>query len=289
MQVQDTEPAGIDSALVARRVRELMEQHGIAKRNQTSKLSQILGLSFVQAHRKMTGSAAWTLNQIKAVAMHFGQSPGALIESIDSPEAPTTRGTLYEAELAIRDKRLACLASITGVLGADKRCDFVALQQDGGWLIYESADAPEGERFAVERIELRSRQMHSTRPVIAVIDDEKDIADNVCEYLNERGFKAVPYYTAATIRDAVRSRTFDGFIIDWLLGRETAESAIEEIRASQHSNAPITLLTGKLQTGKADEDDIARIIRTFGDIVCLEKPARLSLLAADLAKRLEHE
>lgn len=276
----------LDSAHIARRVQDLMERHDIGKRNQSGELARILDLSFSQAHRKMRGNSPWTLVQIKKVASHYGESPSTLIETFADTETTPTKGVAHDAVLVIGEKELPCLAWIGNVFLSGRPPEFLAVRQNENWRIYESDHAPAEPQFCVELIEIRPRRTEADKPTIAVVDDDRDSADGLCDYFNERGFKASPFYSADVFLDSLRKNPFDGYVIDWILGRETSEKAIEEIRDSENSEAPIILLTGELQTGKVDESDIARVIRK-SNVDCLEKPARLSLLTANLSKKLK--
>ncbi len=276
----------LDSEHIAGRVREMMERHNIGKRKQSSELCRILGLTFTHARRKITGRSPWALAQIKKVAIHFEESPRALIDTFAGTETTPTKGVAHDATLVIGSKEIPCLAWIGSEFIGNKPPEFLATMQNNTWRIYEAGVAPAtAPTYSVELIEIRPRQSEADKPTIAVVDDEHDSADGICDYFNERGFKATPFYSTVDFLKALRKNPFDGYVIDWLVGRETSEKAIEEIRASENPDAPIILLTGELQTGKADETDIARVIRK-SNVDCLEKPARLFLLAANLSKKL---
>ncbi len=49
--------------------------------------------------------------------------------------------------------------------------------------------------------------------------------------------------------------------------------------------APIFLLTGEVASGRADEDELARVIIQL-DVQCREKPVRLPTFTAELHKAL---
>jgi DNA-binding NtrC family response regulator len=137
--------------------------------------------------------------------------------------------------------------------------------------------------FDVEKIEIHPKQI--SKLVIAVIDDEVGTADNVSEYLNAIGFKAIAFYDTATAAAAVHHQVFDGYVVDWLIGKETAEGLIQTIRSSSNPHAPIILLTGEISTGKVNETEVARLMRRF-DVLCQEKPTRLPIIAVELSKAL---
>ncbi|KHJ60364.1 hypothetical protein NCPPB3923_24465 [Burkholderia glumae] len=74
-------------------------------------------------------------------------------------------------------------------------------------------------------------------------------------------------------------------LTEWLFDGQPATPVIRAVRASDNPGAPIFVLTGALLAGQVSEAEISDVMRTF-DVACYEKPARLALLCADLAKRL---
>ncbi len=82
-----------------------------------------------------------------------------------------------------------------------------------------------------------------------------------------------------------RARPFDAVLTEWLFEGRSATPVIRSVRASDNPGAPIFVLTDALLSGQASEAEIGDAMRTF-DVVCYEKPVRLSLMCADLAKRL---
>ena len=63
--------------LAVRCVRALMERHGLPKYRQSPWLADALGLSYSQAHRRMTGASAWSLEDLERVGSLFGESLAA--------------------------------------------------------------------------------------------------------------------------------------------------------------------------------------------------------------------
>ncbi|HTJ92748.1 MAG TPA: hypothetical protein VL424_06520, partial [Pararobbsia sp.] len=185
-----------------------------------------------------------------------------------------------------------CVVWLGGEVPAGRSPEYVAVHMSGVWRIYSPESAPVGIRHAVELIEIHPRPFETAHPKVAVVDDDGGrnsdglkTADTICMYLNDKGFDATPYYDASSFRKALRHTRFDAFVIDWLLGTETAEAAISDIRQTGNPNAPVFILTGQLEAGNVNESEIARVITAF-DVNVLEKPARLPLLAAEIGKRL---
>lgn len=270
------------SSTLTKRVRDLMESHGISERKQSSVLARILGLSFSAAYRKLH-SSSWTFEQINTVAAHFKESPAKLLESLDEIVGLPTRADPQEAVLTVGHKEMPCLAWITRPLPDGQTADLVAIQEHGRWRICEMSAAPEGTKHDVEKIELYPKQF--ARMSIAVIEDDEAAADNLCEYLNAIGFKATPFYSLASAMADVQHHAYDGYLIDWFMGNETAEGLIAAIRKTGNIVAPIFLLTSTLESNIEMETELARLIRQY-DVDCKEKPARLHIIGAELSKCL---
>jgi len=60
-----------------------MERHGLPKYRQSPWLADALGLSYSQAHRRMTGASAWSLEDLERVGSLFGETLAQVV-SLDS-------------------------------------------------------------------------------------------------------------------------------------------------------------------------------------------------------------
>jgi len=280
----------IDWTSVANQVRDIMLRHGVGKRSQATELSRLLGISFSAASRKMKGQLPWTLSQLKEVADHYGESSPLLLDTLQQPTCSVT------ATLVVGFRRFACQAWIGGPMppthtprrpaprGTDTAVgEFVALEQNGQWFVYELGDAPAGRRHPVDRLVLPSRCTEPDKPVVAVLDDAAAIADSICEYLIDQGFDAKPYYDSAGFVRALEAGDFDAYILDWSLGPDTAAEPIARIRASENACAPIILLTGR---GQENEAEIASVVDKFA-VLYAEKPLKLAILLAQLTRALQ--
>src|SRR5678810_489157 len=70
----DGMPGGDTPTLAVACVRALMERHGLPKYRQSAWLADAMGLSYSQAHRRMTGASPWTLEDLAKVAGLFGET-----------------------------------------------------------------------------------------------------------------------------------------------------------------------------------------------------------------------
>lgn len=271
-----------DSQSIADKVRELFLHHGIGKRQHAKELSRILDLSFSHAHRKLKGQSPWTLEQINRVAIALGEPPAAIADILPENE-PSGQTMAQDAIFSLAGVTLPCIGHIGQELASGKLMEFVGIQQDGQWVIYRAEEAPPGKRFCVELIEIRPREIEDDRLSIAVLDDAHQAADELSKYLNNQGFNAVSFYDVKSLCQALNKAPFDGYIVDWLIGQETAQVCIEAIRTSDHPDAPILVLTGELGTDLR-ESEIAQAMREHDVLGPYEKPVRLHVIEAALLR-----
>ncbi|KVD88133.1 two-component system response regulator [Burkholderia sp. ABCPW 14] len=277
------DPANAD-LITATKVRDLLTRTGIPPRSHNTTIANILGLSFSVVTRKMKGQIPWNLSQLQDIASYFGVPPAILLD--DKGAQSSTIVEMHDATLVIETRRFRCRAAISTKASSQVESDFVALQWQDNWIVYEKKQAPAGRTYPVEVIELRSSESSAYEVRIAVVDDSPDVAETICEYFAEKGITAIAYYDSASLRKALEVEDFDGYILDWMLGAETAAGLVRGIRASDNPDAPIFLLTGKISTGEASEDEIADIVSNF-NARCEEKPVRLPILFAEVARALK--
>ncbi|AOK61001.1 response regulator [Burkholderia ubonensis] len=270
--------------ITATKVRDLLTRNGIPPRSHNTTIANVLGLSFSVVTRKMKGLIPWNLSQLRDIATHFGVPPAILLD--DQGAHAGAAPEMLDATLVIESRRLRCRAAISTKASSHAETDFVAIQSQGEWIVMERHHAHDGRTYPVDVIELRSAQQHAYAARIAVVDDSPDVAETVCEYFIEKGVNAIPYYDGDSFRKALEREDFDGYILDWMLGDQTAADLVRSIRSSENGDAPIFLLTGKISTGEASEDEIARVMSHF-NARCEEKPVRLPILFAEVARELK--
>ncbi|MPV59502.1 two-component system response regulator [Burkholderia sp. HI2761] len=281
-EMPNSEQANAD-LITATKVRDLLTRNGIPPRSHNTTIANVLGLSFSVVTRKMKGLIPWNLSQLQDIATHFGVPPAILLDDKGTQRAAAE---MIDATLVIESRRFRCRAAISAKATSQIETDFVALQWQGEWIVTERQQAREGRIYPVDVIELRSSQPNVYAARIAVVDDSQDVAETVCEYFLEKGVNAIPYYDGASFRKALEVEDFDGYILDWMLGDQTAAELVRGIRSSENGGAPIFLLTGKISTGEASEDEIAHIVSHY-NARCEEKPVRLPILFAEVARELK--
>ncbi len=157
---------------------------------------------------------------------------------------------------------MPCVGHIGDELPAGRPAEFVALRVEGQWRIYRADEAPSGPRYGVDLIEIRPGFGDDERLSIAVLDDSHQAADELAKYLGGCGFNAMAFYDVDSFCQALQQSLFDGYVVDWLIGEETADRCIATIRASDNPDAPVLVLTGELGTDRR-ESEIAQAMREY--------------------------
>ncbi|RQY11640.1 response regulator [Burkholderia stagnalis] len=277
----DNVQSELDARLIAERVRNLFERKGIPKRRHAATISKYLNLSPSQAHRKMKGESPWTLAQIREIASTFDVAPAELFQEVDDAQNLSNHG--QHAVLVIGHEELPCMAQISGEVASETPSAlFVALKVHERWFVYRVGQAPTAEKqYHVEKIEIDGRCPTSSKPAIAILDDNASAADELARSLQKRNFSTVPFYSIDSMLAAMETTRFDGFILDWMLEGETAQRPIEIIRDKYNLEAPIIILTGYMGHAR-HATAIAEMMTVHKITGPYEKPARAPVIAAAL-------
>ena len=258
-------------SLSVRCVRALMERHGLPKYRQSPWLADALGLSYSQAHRRMTGASAWTLEDLERVGALFGES---LVQVLTlNPSQGSVPGAMK-----LGTTTLDCRLWLGEAIANPRPDSLVAISTAAGWTALCASEATEGVTYRIERLEAKPGV--AARKVIAVLDDDQDLTNSICAHFEASGYEARPFYKIADLASSAKVQRYDGFVIDWIVGETSALKLIASLR-EQDAAAPIVVLTAQVLTGVVDEADIAEAVKTFG-LVFSEKPVRMSILSATL-------
>lgn len=252
-----------------------MDRHGVVKYKRSVWLSDALGISYAQAHRRMNGSAAWTLEDIERVGKLFGESIADVVALGVGPAS-------VPAVLHVGSRSLTCDIWV-GARVTDPTPDvLVAFRSKSGWEVRSARDAGQEETFALERLQISARA--AERKLVAVLDDDVDLTDSICAHLSAGDYDARPFYRTADLQDRIKTIPFDAYVIDWIVGESSTEKAIATIRAKDPT-CPILVLTAQVVSGRVRESEIAAAVTRF-NLVFAEKPVRMAILRASLARAL---
>ncbi len=258
-------------SLAVKCVRAMMERHGLPRYRQSAWLAEATGLSYSQAHRRMNGGSAWTLEELERVGSLFGESLSQVVSLGADP-------TSIHGTMTVGSAVVPCMMWLGEPVPEPRADEIVAVETEGRWVAVCARDSAGGPMYRVQRLDIRPAE--AGRPTIAVLDDDHDVADTVCAHLATQGYEARAFYRTGDLQSSARARTFDGYVIDWLVGESSAERLIANLR-SQDASAPIVVLTAQVEAGVVDESDIAAAVKRH-NLVFSEKPVRMSILSATL-------
>lgn len=95
-------------------------------------------------------------------------------------------------------------------------------------------------------------------------------------------YDARPFYKIADLLASAAAQSFDGYIVDWIVGETSVVKLIASLR-EKDPKSPIVVLTAQVLTGVVEEADIADAVKRY-DLVFSEKPVRTSILTATLTR-----
>lgn len=258
-------------SLAVRCVRALMERHGLPKYRQSPWLADALGLSYSQAHRRMTGASTWSLEDLERVGALFGES---LVQVVTlNPSQGSVPGAMKLGAAS-----LDCQLWLGEPIANPRPDSLVAISTAAGWTALFASEATEGVTYRIERLEAKPGV--AARKVIAVLDDDQDLTNSICAHFEASGYEARPFYKIADLASSAKAQRYDGFVIDWIVGETSALKLIASLR-EQDAAAPIVVLTAQVLMGMVDEADIAEAVKNYS-LVFSEKPVRMSILSATL-------
>ena len=264
---------GEGPSLAVRCVRALMDRHGLPKYRQSPWLADALGLSYSQAHRKMSGASAWSLEDLERVGGLFGETLAQVV-SLDAGHGSVP------ASLKVGSISMACRLWIGEIVRNPRPDSLVAISAGSGWTALLAAEANGLTAYEIERLEAEPGA--HIRRVIAVLDDDQDLTSSICSHLEGSGYEARPFFKTADLVSSSKVQRYDGFVIDWLVGETSTLKLIAALRA-EDAHCPIVVLTAQVTSGVVDEADIADAVRMH-HIEFSEKPLRMSILSATLAR-----
>jgi CheY-like chemotaxis protein len=250
-----------------------MDRHGLPRYRQSAWLADAAGLSYAQAHRRMNGAAAWTLEELERVAALFGETLGDAVAMVE------TQGSV-PAQVKLGQATVPCKLWIGAEVRNPKPDSVVAIKTSNGWVAVCASEASEQTTYAVERLQAKPSALQ--RRTIAVLDDDVDLTDSICAHLQDSGYEARPFYATADLQKSLGAQRFDAFVIDWIVGERSTVELIAGLRAKDVA-CPIVVLTAQVLSGLVEESEIADAVSSY-NLVFSEKPVRMAILSASLAR-----
>jgi ActR/RegA family two-component response regulator len=268
----DSQRADGQTSLAAQCIRALLDRAALPRHRHSAHIAGLLKLSYHQAHRRMTGIAPWSLEELQAVASHHGETLVDLFGEQKSADYET-------AVLIAGPLRVTCRLWPGQPLAQHRPGDLIALKGGSEWVVMVAGETPTPLACTVRRLIIEPKPDRPRR--FAILDDDLDIARGLAAGLIELGFEATAFATEAQLEAALQFDSFDGYVIDWVLANGTAEALVARLR-SQSATCPIALLTGKAGSKEVDEKDLVAAIEQHG-LLFLQKPVTASIAASQFS------
>lgn len=115
---------------------------------------------------------------------------------------------------------------------------------------------------------------------IALLEDEPQLAQYVCEILGKAGHTTTTFNNGADMVKAIGRDTIDLFVLDWRVPRVSGIDVLKHIREVRGLREPVLFLTSK-----TDEQDITEALNAGADDYCT-KPVRPQEFIARIAALL---
>ena len=271
IQSLPTEPpkAEAQGSLAALCIRALLDRAALPRHRHSAHIAGLLKLSYHQAHRRMTGIAPWSLEELQAVAAFHGENLMDLFGEQKSADYVT-------AVLIAGPLRVTCRLWPGQPLAQHRPGDLIALKGGSEWVVMVAGDAPTPQACTVRRLIIEPKPDRPRR--FAILDDDIDIARGLAAGLVELGFEATAFATEAQLEAALQYDSFDAYVVDWVLPNGTAEALVARLRG-QRATCPIAILTGKAGSKEVDEKELVAAIEQHG-LLFLQKPVTASIAAS---------
>lgn len=114
-----------------------------------------------------------------------------------------------------------------------------------------------------------ARNQNSQSTHIAVLEDDLDQAEMLRIWLEDQGWEVSHFETGAQLRDALRKRRFDLFVLDWHLPDVTGIEVLNWLRGQNAGSVPVVFLTVRDQ-----ESDIVTALNAGADDYIVKPPSR---------------
>lgn len=278
-------------SLAAQCIRALLDRAAIPRHRHAGHIASLLQLSYHQAHRRASGTAPWSVEELQAVAAHHGETLVDLFGQ--QPSADYESGVLIAGPL-----RVNCRVWPGQLLAQHRPGDLIAIKGGTEWVVMVASDTPTPQACSVKRLIVEPAPDRPRR--FAVLDDDAGVAQGLASGLMDQGYEAVAFTAAAQLETALQTDSFDGFVVDWVLGGGVGEGAgggkatsitmasasaagtamalLNKLRSVSPSS-PIALLTGKVGTPDVDEREMADAIQRL-NLLFMQKPVTAALAAS---------
>lgn len=244
-------------------IETLLKNRGISERKFSSTLATILGLQYNSAKQKLDGKRGINLEEIRAVFRYFDE--------------PFEGGRNFNCVFVMNNIHKRCTIEVEQQKAKDLfQNETYAIKKDGIFIIdTNQRDFINAELYKVESISFLPP------PKVAILDNNGEILELLKKITERYGIEAHTYTTNEEILQAIQTKKYEVYILDWLLDyNKTAECVVDEIKKT--SDSTIIILTGQLDNFEASIGDM--ILKH--NVNLIEKPAKPKIISSMLLSTL---
>lgn len=261
----------------AHAVRGLLERHGVPKHRHSAFVGEFFELSRAAAHQRVSKSTAWTLEELSALAEHFGETLAHVVEPHARGAADTQQG--LRATLCVGEAQTPCRIWLHPGHAPLPGDVFVALAAGGRHVVMPAVAVPAAHALRIARLEVDQSAPASRR--VAVLDADTASGRSICDHLQTAGMDAQAFHDAAELAQAVAHRAgFDGYVIDWAPSNPSISALLSTIRM-QSPPCGLVVLSVSMRAEPQGLDALAQVLARY-KAQLVEKPVQLPLLLAAL-------
>ena len=253
--------------------KSLFDRHGVAVPERSRLVAKVLELAYSAAHRRVRGTTPWTIEDLEALAQHFG-------ESLDELFVAAAKTRAEAATFVVGDLRLKCQVWLGPETTGPADASLVAVKDGVRWAIVPAASRAPGPMFQVRQLLLECDAVVGSR--IAVLDDQPTVTDSLCLFLRQAGFRAEAFHDIGALQAALAQSPYDAYVLDWVVGDETVGGLVEQLRAADR-HCPIAILTGKASERGEVVTGIADLVAKH-DVRYFSKPLDPHMITAVLSR-----
>ncbi len=250
----------------------VFDRHGVAHTERSRLVERILQLAYSAAHRRVRGKASWTIEELEAVASHFG-------ETLDEVFIAAAKMRADSATLVAGELRLKCQLWVGAETKQPVQGGLVATRDGPRWTVVAASEDVPGPMYEIRQLLMEPNAAYGSR--IAVLDDEPAVTESLCGYLRQAGFRADAFHAIDALRAALATQPYDGYVLDWLVGDQTVGDVVEQVRRTD-AHCPIAIFSGKNQRGDVVADIADMMARH--DVRYFSKPLDPHMIAAVLRR-----
>lgn len=280
----DDDSAGSQTPAITEAVSRLMDRHNVANRQKLNTLVDVLSIAYAQIRRRWIGQTPWAIEELVQIAEYFDEPLGELLCSYqDGPGEPAVFmfedmpiiGTLWRGRQLEGEARIGPLvATPTGPNDPPHT----------HWKVVPLAQVGDAPVYEIRRMLFEP----ASRPRVAILDDDAELAETIATYFRGKGLPASAFSDVRVFQEADATRAFAGYIIDWVIGDCTAEDLVRDLR-QRDKTCPILVLTGK---AGSEYDAVQSRTAQSSEVYILDKPTRCSslysMMSLMIARREEH-